>query len=183
MLRHQIIKFSKWGIDKETAKEIEKIINIYDTNFKTGNEVLDIVLTEKAFLCHNEDISLTCMADCHDLQHIKEGDLYALFGNILDNAMEAVHQLENKDKRCICLNAHTMGNFVTIMVENYFVGELCFLEDGLPMTTKGDLDYHGFGMKSIKAIVEKYNGVLSIMSEDDRFRLNIMFPINEEQKD
>ena len=179
-LRHQVIQYAKCGMDKEAASEIENIINIYDTNLKTGNEVLDIVLTEKSFLCRNEGINLMCMADCRDLYYIKEGDLYALFGNILDNAMEAVQRIEEAEKRCISLNAHTMGNFVTITVENYFMGKLRFSEDGLPITTKENLDYHGFGMKSIKAIVEKYDGVFSIVSDEERFRLNIMFPINEE---
>ncbi|MDF2524679.1 MAG: hypothetical protein K0R31_2320, partial [Clostridiales bacterium] len=54
-------------------------------------------------------------------------------------------------------------------------GDLIF-EDGLPVTTNKDKDYHGFGMKSIKYLVDKYNGELSIKLNGDIFNINIVFP-------
>lgn len=91
-LKHQIARFEANGIDRETVENIEKLVAMYDTTVKTGNEVLDVVLTEKRLGCVAKDIKLTVMADGASLSFIKEGDLYALFGNILDNAIEAVAQ-------------------------------------------------------------------------------------------
>lgn len=174
-LKHQIARFEANGIDRETVKNIEKLVAMYDTTVKTGNEVLDIVLTEKRLGCVAKDIKLTVMADGASLSFIKEGDLYALFGNILDNAIEAVAQLSDTDKRCVGLYVRAEGRFVSITAENYFSGCLQFSPEGMPLTTKEDKDFHGYGLKSIKMIVEKYGGTWSLETEEDIFRLHILF--------
>ena len=63
-----------------------------------------------------------------------------------------------------------------IHIENPFEGQLV-LQDGIPVTTKSDKDYHGYGMRSMKYIIRKYGGDLSITTEDMLFQLNIMIPI------
>lgn len=69
------------------------------------------------------------------------------------------------------------GTFVTITVKNTFEGAVVFAPDGLPVTTKEDTDFHGFGMKSIRMIVEKYKGNLSISAKDGVFKVNIFFTL------
>lgn len=175
-LKYQIRNYmNNGGIDENSVAEIENMIAIYDSTVKTGNEVLDIILTEKSLYCSGNGITLTCYADCSELNFITEGNLYVLFGNMIDNAIEAVMQLEEMEKRYINLNVRKEGGFITIHVENYFKGELCFSSEGLPITTKGDTAYHGFGLKSIQRIVEQYGGTFSVETEDNIFRLNILF--------
>ena len=59
---------------------------------------------------------------------------------------------------------------------NYYVGDLQF-ENGLPKTTKQDDKYHGFGLKSIKYVTEKYGGSYTLTVDDGVFELNVvMFP-------
>lgn len=182
-LKHQIAQYAlRGGLDGETVAEIKQLISIYDANVKTGNEVLDIILTEKSLVCQENDIKLTCMAECEDLDFISDGELYALFGNIFDNAIEAVAQVENPEDRCISLNVHKEGDFISAMAENYYAEEIKFNSDGLPASKKEDKDNHGFGLKSIKAIVEKYGGDLSISVKDRLFRLNILLPIQKNRK-
>ena len=55
-------------------------------------------------------------------------------------------------------------------------GQLDF-EDGLPRTTKPDTVYHGFGLKSIRMLVEQYEGNVKIVTEGNRFILDILFPV------
>ena len=117
------------------------------------------------------------MASCDDLKFIKEVDLYSLFGNIIDNAIEAVSKLEDETLRCIGINIHTIGNFISIKVDNYYMGDIQFSKEGKPITSKENKDYHGYGISSIQAIVEKYNGSMSIKTEGNIFILNILFPI------
>lgn len=178
-LKHQASKFMEKGIDKDTVEEIKNLISIYDSQIKTGNEVLDIILSEKGLACQAKGINLTCMADCKKLDYMREGDLYALFGNILDNAMEAVMDIKEAEKRCISINAREVKNYVSISVKNYYNGSLRFSSIGLPITTKENTDYHGFGMLSIKMIVEKYEGAVSVDCDDDIFMLSIMLPIQD----
>ena len=122
------------------------------------------------------------MADCKNLYYIREGDLYSLFGNVLDNAIEAVTNISIPEKRCISINAREVKNYVSISVKNYFNGSLTFTENGLPMTTNPDKDYHGFGMISIKMVVEKYGGTLSVDQDGDIFILSILFPVIQDKK-
>ena len=175
-LKHQINEYALKGkINQEFVKEIQETISIYDANINTGNEVLDIILTEKSLLCNEKGIVLTCMVSQCDLSFIKEGELYSFFGNILDNAINAVSLINNKEKRCIGVNVHQIEKFIAIKVDNYFGGEIDLSSDGLPITKK-DTNYHGFGMQSIKMIVDKYNGTLNIEIDEDVFILNVIFP-------
>ena len=145
----------------------------------TGNEVLDIILTEKSLICREKGIKMTCLADGSKLGFMRDGDLYALFGNIVDNAIEAASALEDSEKRCISLNVGTSGAFVSISENNYYSGSIRFSEDGLPLTDK-DTDYHGYGMLSIETVVKKYEGNLSVSVKGDMFRLNVLIPISRE---
>lgn len=155
------------------------MISIYDADVKTGNEAIDIILTEKNLLCCNKKIKLTCMADCKKLFFIDDSDLYVLFGNALDNAIEAVSKIDNKEKRYIGFTVYNHNDMISINVNNFYSGEISLDKDGLPITTKDNKDYHGFGMKSIKMIVDKYHGDVSIVTKDNIFNLNIFIPIKK----
>ena len=101
-LKHQIREYaSKGSLNPKTIKEMENIINIYDSTVKTGNNALDLIISEKSLLCQKKNIKLTCLADCSKLDFMSESELYSLFGNLIDNAIEAVIQLYEIDKRNI----------------------------------------------------------------------------------
>ena len=175
-LKHQIREFaSKSSISQETINGLEDLINIYDSNMKTGNEALNLILTEKSLLCQKQNIKLTCLADCTKLGFINNEDLYSLFGNAIDNAIEAVMKINDPEKRSINLIVRNVHSFISITIENYYVGEIFLDSNGLPKTTKSNKDYHGFGTKSIKMIVNKYNGDLKITTKKNIFTLAILF--------
>ncbi len=178
--KHQIRTFaSRQGIaDEEATKELQNLISIYDTNIKTGNDALDIILTEKNLLCHENGITLTCMADGESVSFMSNGEVYALFGNILDNAIEAVSKVTDDKKRCINFHLTKRDNLIVIRTDNYYVGELNLDTSGLPKTTKGDENYHGYGMRSIQALAEKYEGFLHVTTNDNIFCLSIVIPDN-----
>ena len=107
---------------------------------------------------------------------MEDADVYALFGNILDNAMEAVERLDEPDKRLISLTVRAQDHFLIVSQENYYDGVL-ELDHGLPVTTKADKRFHGFGMQSIKMLTEKYGGDLRLQTSGGIYRLSILFPI------
>ncbi len=177
-LKHQLTEYAKNGkLDSELLGELENVINIYDSTIKTGNEALDLILSEKSLICQKKDIKLTCLADCSKLSFISKTDLYSLFGNLIDNAMEAVYKIQDVDRRHINLVVKNVNSFVSISIDNYYEGNIVLLDNGLPKTTKEDKDYHGYGMKSIQLIVNKYDGDLNISLDNNVFSLFIMFPI------
>lgn len=174
-IRHQIRQVFAQNIDREYLAEIEKLISIYDSTVKTGNKELDVILTEKSLVCTQKNITFACIVDGKLLSFMDKTDIYALFGNLIDNAMEAVTKLTDAEKRIIDLTVRGGGdNMVAISVSNYFDGNLVTDVDGLPATTKGNKEYHGFGLKSIRYIVQKYNGDLSISTHDNLFTADIV---------
>lgn len=169
----QQIRTLKGNVAPDELESIEKAIDMYDASVKTGNEALDVILTEKSLLCGQNGIELLCMADGEKLDFMKPADIYSLFGNAIDNAIEAVIKLEGDD-RCITCNVKSVGNIVSVHIENGFAGEVEF-ENGLPKTSKEDKNYHGYGMRSIKTVVDKYGGEMSVDIVDGVFNLNAVF--------
>lgn len=164
-------------IDEQELAEIEHAINIYEDNIKTGNETLDVILSEASFICRNNHITFIAIADGARLDFMSSGDIYSVIQNAINNATNAVMSVKESDRRIIRVMVRENVGKTEIHVENYFnnVSGLQF-EDGLPVTKK-DKRYHGFGMRSIKNICKKYNGTMNVEIEDDIFNLNIVFPL------
>ncbi len=163
------------GVDKETIDEMQKLISFYDAEISTGNKTIDIILTEKNLLCKEKNIDFTCIVDGKILKFLNDGDLYALLGNILDNAVEAVDIIKDKQKRCIDFVIEERQNAIIIREDNYFIGNELKMENGLPITTKGDIGYHGYGLKSIREIVSRYDGIMRVDTNKNIFQLSIVF--------
>ena len=179
-LKHQIHEYAgKVNISQSTVNDLEKMIEIYDSKVKTGNDCLDLILTEKSLLCQKKNINLTCLADCSKLSFISESDLYSLFGNAIDNSIEAVCKIDDIRKRNISVVVRNIHSFVSINIENYYEGNITLDENNLPISTKSDSNYHGFGTKSINLIVKKYNGSLEISLDNNIFSLAILFSISK----
>ena len=120
-------------------------------------------------------ISLITVADGTLLNQIHVMDICTIFGNALDNAIEYEAQVTTAEKRLIHVTVSQKNNFICVVIENYFEGELEF--DGhFPSTTKADKRYHGYGLKSICYAVEKYEGYMNVEVTDNWFRLEILFP-------
>jgi hypothetical protein len=176
-LKNQITALEHVSPQERTAhiEEIKKAVNIYGDIVKTGNEALDLVLTEKSLLCESKHISFNYIVNPESLSFIDELDIFSLFGNALDNAIEALEK-EEEGKRIIRLNINQKNKFTTIHLENYCSQAIRF-KDGLPLTSKNDTDYHGYGLKSIMSTVEKYHGNSLVKLENSLFILDIMIPV------
>lgn len=177
-LKHQLraIRKSTEADKNQYIKEVEESIKIYEAIVKTGNEVLDTILTEKSLYCKERGIVVSCVADGALLSFMHTMDLYSLFGNALDNAIEAVEKIETEEHRQIDVIICKQQSFLVINIVNPVAEKLLF-EDGLPITTKQDKNYHGFGVKSMKYIVRKYNGFINATEEDGCFSLKMLIPI------
>lgn len=169
------------GYDKKRnlfIKDIQNMIEIYDNDVQTGNEVLDTILMEKGLYCKMHNIEWTCVANGKLLEFLDVIDLFAIMGNALDNAVEGVEKCKEEQYKSIGVRVWKKDLFAVVQVENSFAGELKW-KDGLPLTSKKDKENHGIGIRSIKEIVEKYEGTLNIRVQDGSFILTILFPIPE----
>lgn len=176
-LKHQLKKIkADQMVSPEFVKELEKNIAVYDARVLSGNESLDVILSEKSLRCERRNIQFACIADGEKIAFMAPHDLYSLFGNALDNAIEAVEQVPEKNKRFINVSIRSVDQIVTIHLENSFLGKVHFI-NGLPKTTKKDSRYHGYGVKSMQRTVDKYHGNLRASAEGDIFNLDIIIPI------
>lgn len=175
-LKHQLGLLRK-VVDRQTLQGMEDAVNRYDTIVSTGNEYLDLLLTEKSMLCQAKKIIFTYIADGQKLNFMEPGDVYSLFGNATENAIEYVEKLEDEEKRFIHLSVKAVGGLVTVHVENYFEGQEWNMAEGLPGTTKENKSYHGFGLRSIRMTAEKYGGEMSVHAADHLFSLDVVLPL------
>ena len=177
-LKHQIQALRKLNKEEFDAylNEMEESVEIYESIVKTGNDVFDTILTQKSLYCKKRNIQVTCVADGSQMDFIETVDLYAILGNALDNAIEAVEKFEETEKRQIDVMIHRQKNFLVMNFINPIPEKLKY-DDEFPVTTKKDKKYHGFGLRSIQHFVKKYDGVLNISEEDGCFSLKIMIPV------
>lgn len=159
---------------KEELIEVSKSIDIFSSLYRTGNRIFDTVFTEKALICDSKDIRLECILDVSGFESIDSVDLFSLLSNSLNNAIEASAKVEDPEKRRIWVKSASRGELLFLSVQNYFDGKLKFCGDGLFKTTKRDEKYHGFGLKSMKMVAEKYNGSMSVKTENNIFSLNFV---------
>ena len=103
-------------------------------------------------------------------------DLAALFGNALDNAIEATEKLSEEEKKIIHFRISRKNSFVRISIVNPYIGKLEY-KNGVPLSMKEQKDYHGFGVKSMQSVVKKYDGTMTIDEKDQNFILSILFPV------
>lgn len=176
-LKHQLMALN--GIlPSSELSELEKAVDVYDSVFETESHALNVVLTTKGLLCENKGITFTCIADGGLLSFMSDTDIYSLFGNILDNAIEASDKIEVKEKRLISMTIQQQQCCVVIHAENYFA-ETPLMVNGVPQTSKTNTKYHGFGIPSIKMLVEKYKGSLKIAVKEEVYELDIVFPLDK----
>lgn len=174
-MKHRINQIVGGALPEDAIRDINESIAIYDSLIDTGNKALDVIITEKNLTCESHAIAFTKTIDGSAVSFLSEGDLFALFGNLIDNAIEAVLPLEDPEKRYINLSLRRLGEgIVRIECMNYYSGERDF-KNGLPKTTKEDSQNHGFGVRSMRQIVQKYSGDISMEAKDGVFSVTIVF--------
>ena len=180
-LKHQINMLRSLNDSEQRAAFLDRMeadIKAYELQNKTGNSVLDTLLTGKSMYCAKHGITLTVVADGSLLDFMDAMDICSIFGNALDNAIESVLNIAEKEKRLIHVSVSQVKSFVMIRIENYFEGDLN-VNQGNFLTTKEDKEAHGYGIKSINYTVNRYDGVVKINAENGWFELKILIPYNK----
>lgn len=173
-LKYQLGKLDKGTEDgtKEILDEIYESFAVYDSIVKTGNEIFDIIVMNIYPLCIKNSIQFTYIVDGEALNILKPSDISSLFGNLLDNAMESLMK-EPEYKRIMSLNVHKEKQMLVIHLHNECSTSPDF-EDNLPITTKEDKRYHGYGVRSIRYLINKYNGEVRMSWQDNVFSVDIV---------
>lgn len=145
--------------------------------FNTGNMVLDILLNQKYEICKEKGIRLFSTIVLHDITFLTQTDICSLFGNALDNAIEAAEKLPADTEKQIYIKGGRMGEFLSIRITNPFVGSLQLDSQGIPVTTKKDSESHGIGIYSMLSVLDHYYGQMTFTEREQTLLLTILIPI------
>lgn len=174
-LKHQIALIRSAEGERQLNKYMDKLedsIDEYNTVIDTGNQSLDVVLTEKNIICNRYGIRFTYMVDGTWFNFLDDMDIYSLFGNALENAIESQMKVKDEERRFISLRTGRREDLVVLTVENYYEHELLFKKGEL-ITNKLDEHHHGFGVRSIRNIATSHGGNVTINADDNHFKLTI----------
>lgn len=137
----------------------------------TKNNALNSICKIKLVSAKSLNIKVIYEIDLPEVINISYGDMGIVFGNLLDNAIEACEWVE-EDLRFIDLKVKLFNDCMLVTLENSKHPD--YKVDKGFKTIKKDKVSHGFGMRSIRDIVNKYEGTLEAEDLKDRFRINIM---------
>lgn len=175
MKNHLLLLQAQAGNGQEVQKSIQELkdqIQEYENYHHTGNEFLDIIIRDKAKAAQERKIDFGAVISFEAGSFIEPLDISTIFGNALDNAIEASEKLP-EDMRLVTVRANRVRNILIIIVENN-TASTSIETTG---TTKKDTFAHGFGLSNLKNAVEKYDGQCSTKLENGTFTLKIAIPI------
>lgn len=176
MKNHLLILQSQNGPTQEIARSVEALrqqIAGYENYYHTGNEFLDVLLRDKARAAREKQIDFSASIQLQGSAFIEPLDLSTLFGNALDNALEASEALP-QDQRLITVKASRVRDMLVITVENNVSPDTRFSGS----TTKKDSFLHGFGLSNIQKAAEKYGGQCTARLQGGKFLLQIILPVS-----
>ena len=148
---------------------MEQNIRQYEAENKTGNPVLDTILTAKTMECQQENITITSVADGRMLGFLTIRELCTIVGVALDNAIAAVRTEPDPEKRLIKVAVYSQGGFAMLRFEHYTETAPALDADGLPK--------QGTDLKSVRTTAQQHGGSMTLHWENNWCTLRILFPL------
>ncbi|MCC8044595.1 MAG: GHKL domain-containing protein [Clostridiales bacterium] len=161
-----------------SVQAMRQEIEAYECMQKTGSRILDILLSERMHECQQKGIRLIPYIDARQIEFIQVTDLCVIFGNAMDNAIEATEQLEYVNMKEISVKIGISEELLIMRFHNYYEGKLHYDGKAL-LTSKSDSSAHGYGLESIREAAAKYGGTVAYDTEGNEFSLNILIPIKK----
>jgi|GEM_PF-1503805 len=174
-IKDQVAKIvAKYHIDKAILDELATVSSdIFDSSIQTGNDALDMLLTQKSLGLNANHIKTTAMLDGSALSFMDVEDVNVFFGNALDNAIEYLGKVD-EEKRFVRISSTRNKSLLLVRIENYCEQDVAFAKDGRPISSSksGSVSY---GTHSIRAVAEKYGGTATFAREGNLFVVTALF--------
>lgn len=182
-IKNQLLTIMQYA-DEGKNEDIKEYVNVLTNNYlpnilnyiNTNNAAFDAVINSKIAVCNQKNIFIEVNIQQDTNINIPPAEIAVLFGNLLDNAIEAAKDTEEKR---IALDIQKNTSYLIILVSNSI--KTSVLKDNKNLeTSKPDKELHGIGLKSIKSIVEKHNGMIQFYEEENEFCCHIMIDMTKE---
>ena len=152
---------------------MESGLRQYEAENKTGNPVLDTLLTAKSMDCQQRGINMTSVADGSQLGFLSTRELCTLVGAPLDNAIESVLAEPDPEKRLLRVAIYNQSGCVMLRFENYCAQPVKMGADGLPVHNA----HGGYDLQGIRAAAQHHDGTMTLHWADGWFTLRILLPV------
>ena len=171
-----ILEYLQDGKYREAQTYFEKKIAATKKKSKnryTGIEVLNLMLNYEIEQAEEKAIRVKCAVEMYHCP-VDETELCIIIGNLFDNAIEAVKDLPD-EQRQIDFSIQNPNGIFRIEITNPYEGERRKVEHHYLTTKKENTEMHGLGLMSVQKIVEKYDGYIEIIDENQKFKITIAF--------
>lgn len=186
MKNHLLVLQQMTQTDSRANAYIKKLVDEFiapaGNRFRTGNIMLDGLFSMKYQVMEAKGISFhsSVFFDSDLSPAVTDADLSIIFGNLLDNAIEAAEKLDTG--RYIRARSQKQGSYLCVTVCNSY-SEQVIGRGGRLLSTK-PFEGHGFGLGNVRSAMERVNGSLTIDHSDPReFWVVLLFPLEEDDED
>ena len=142
----------------------------------TGNRVADALLSEKLETAKKINTDIVFKGSIHP-SLIAPIDICIIFGNALDNALEACGKFPLEQSKIILISSRFENNFLFIRIQNPVIIDIKVIGNKIA-TTKADANHHGIGLNSIEQAVKKYSGDMQVLCNNNVFTLELDLDLN-----
>jgi len=177
-MRHHFALLQAFAVENNMAK-IQQYLSTAQQDMDAltpmrycSNDVVNALLSYYAAEAKEQNVALTVTANLPPELSCSETELCSLLSNGLENAIRAAARVEAPGPRSVSIHLGIHSCNLLIQMENTFTGTLTW-QDGLPCT---DLDEHGLGTRSIRAIVRAHGGEAIFREHNGLFQLRMMLP-------
>lgn len=170
---HVISEYLKTNDIEKLEEYIAPIVESVDRTQKilSKNRAVDAIANHYDDLAKSQNVVIRWTIRVEETLPVKESDMCAVIGNLIENAVQAAAQLEGDDRQVRVNIGVLQKETLVILVENSYHGTLTLNKDGLPISKNPE---HGIGLKSVKNIVEQYSGSMEIETHNQFFKVSIL---------
>ena len=169
-MKNHLLLLEKYPQNTKLVNELKRQLDDFENYYNTGNEFLNVIIRDKARKAKENQIDFKCTIQFGNMNFINPLDISTIFGNALDNAIEATIKLP-PEERIVTVRGKQIQEMFIIIVENSAKA------GNTNKTSKVDTLLHGFGVANIKKTVEKYNGEITTRYQDNRFEIRVILPL------
>lgn len=167
----ELLRLKPQEAEKYLREYMGDVMEGKDEISKSGNFPVDALLNYKNSIAKKKNVKIRLEQSIPITLPYKSSDICSILGNLLDNAIEAAENSENKD---IDVRIVYVKNKLKITVKNYYTGKIKKDTNGNFISTKGDTKNHGIGLKSVIQTVNSYDGYIEVLTEHSVFQVDIL---------
>lgn len=163
------------GMERYLSEMLKDISVISKENYDVGNEIINTMLNS-----YFNPIKASCAIQIkgyvNNELNISQRDLCVVVSNLIKNATEAIEDCPNDSKK-IVFEVRQGKQFLYIKVKNTIQWKKSFFKNNLPITTKKNKREHGFGLKNVVSVAEKYNGSYKYKIDNDYYTAEVQLQV------